>query len=147
MTEAADLEKNAKLSGVALVLPDLWTFGLSRWLNGEICEQNVSDLRVRLDYALRGMVLNIRYAVKGEKIKEIVFPATLRDAIWERFAPKWLRRRFPVHYIRHTVAALYPTVPVPGLSWNRKVFTDFEPDSNVRGRRLGLVVYEGEEEV
>ena len=43
----------------------------------------------------------------------IEYPANWIEALKERFAPEWLKRRWPVRYERWEAVALYPSLSLP----------------------------------
>ena len=75
-----------------------------------------ASLRVRqdmLEYGVRQVALELETAVYGKSHVEehlIRFPSDWLEAVKERFAPAWLRDRFPVRYtqISTSLHELYP---------------------------------------
>lgn len=66
-----------------------------------------------LDDALNAMVLNLSTFVYGEQRQITVrTPADWREAVKERFAPKWVLTRWPVKYrdIKAELFAAYPDI-------------------------------------
>lgn len=72
------------------------------------------------DWRLGGVALQIHQCIYGRKVKEIEakYPTTWWDAVKERFAPEWFKRRWPVCYthIKLTARELYPHIAMPERS-------------------------------
>lgn len=62
------------------------------------------------------LVLRVHAMVLGEKSAEpdvITYPANWLEAVKDRFTTAWLRKRWPVRYVTHTIThkITYPNVP------------------------------------
>lgn len=64
--------------------------------------------RMRVQHVIRMMV-----RVPYEPIGEFKYPATWVEAVKARFAPEWLKRRWPVRYVDLEVRAYYPKISLP----------------------------------
>jgi hypothetical protein len=61
------------------------------------------ELSSRIDYVLGGMILSLKTYVAGnqthvETIKHVRWPRDWKEALKERFAPKWYLETHPVEY-------------------------------------------------
>jgi len=54
------------------------------------------------------MLMEIRYKIYGCDIKEIKYPANWKEALKERFLPKFLKKKFVVKYTTFVVSHLLP---------------------------------------
>ena len=59
------------------------------------------------------LMVGLRQAIWGEKLEVIRYPANWLEAVKERFAPEWVKRRRPVLYREIEVRALYPRISLP----------------------------------
>jgi hypothetical protein len=71
----------------------------------------------QVDIAVRGFL----YA---ENVKEIKYPRDWWQAVKERWLPDWLRRRFPVVYVRVNIKAIYQNFRPSLPNENHALFVD-----------------------
>lgn len=76
------------------------------------------------------MCYNLHAYIFGQKLayQEVKYPANWKEAVKERFAPKWLRTRWPVRYMIHKLeaAALFPDIVLQERPYAVCVFDDTE---------------------
>lgn len=70
-----------------------------------------------IDHELEALVVALRYDVMGERVKMVEHrdPKDWRWAVYERWAPEWMKRRWPVKYLITTLEAkaIYPWMAIP----------------------------------
>lgn len=82
-----------------------------------LADMNQVEFEAHLDYQLKNIALSLEMKLAGEKLKEVKaqYPADWKEAVKERFAPKWFKERRPVKYkeIILTAHAVYPLISLP----------------------------------
>jgi hypothetical protein len=59
------------------------------------------------------ILFQLRQDIFGRTLDEIKFPANWKEAVKERFAPRWFLKRWPVRYTIYKIDELYPKMPAP----------------------------------
>jgi hypothetical protein len=65
-------------------------------------------------------VYQLKWYCPAELLREIKVPVGWVDAVKERFAPKWLLRKYPIKYAIHKFYEMYPEVSFPPNSGHKK---------------------------
>ncbi len=73
---------------------------------------NGMNIKIRrdTDYLFAREVYRFEATIAGRDLRDIVYPSDWWQAFKERWFPKWLRKRYPVQYTEHKIAALYPEI-------------------------------------
>ena len=83
----------------------------------DIDKSNV-DFMYRVDHEMKALVLKLRVLIAGRKSNEkIMFPIDWKEAVKERFAPKWYLRLRPVKYAWYEAGEFFP-----GVKWEDSSF-------------------------
>jgi hypothetical protein len=72
------------------------------------------ELTSYMDYISRGMVLRLDAFLAGENLNQIKYPTDWLESVKERWAPKWLLKKYPVKYTTYNITAYYPQMAIPG---------------------------------
>ena len=82
-------------------------------------EKPTVDTYAHLDFMSDSLCLMIKQKIWGKQLKKISvrYPCDWWQAVKERFAPKWFKRRWPVEYslTKVDVVAFYPLLAAPVL--------------------------------
>lgn len=95
------------------------TFMVQTYITQELAKDFAiaPQIHVFIDQWFDNIVLQIRQSVLSQKLDEISvrYPADWWQAVKERFAPRWFRRRWPIEWNKTTidVRAIYPKMAMP----------------------------------
>ena len=83
-------------------------FALGRVISREMAE----DIEVSsyIDFLTGDIKVKFEKDIMGRKIDLIVYPRDWKEALKERWVPKFILKRFPVKYKAHNIYALYPSL-------------------------------------
>jgi hypothetical protein len=83
----------------------------------ELAEMSNAEWKTAVEFTGQDFVLQVRAIIWGREVQrqEHRYPADWWEAVKERFAPEWFKRRWPVRYTMITLKAreLYPLVSMP----------------------------------
>jgi hypothetical protein len=86
----------------------------------EICRELIADKRLNIhifDGYIDRIILRLEAEILGKTTKEISvsYPADWWEAVKERFAPLWIKRKYPIKYktIKLTAKECYPLIAIP----------------------------------
>ena len=109
----------------SMVLLERMRWGSRRALSQKWAERvfgTLESIDVWADEMFDQIVCQIKGSVAGEWLlrEEVRYPTDWKEALKERFAPKWFIARWPIRYTVHKyeARALYPKISMPG----REVF-------------------------
>lgn len=75
------------------------------------------DISEHVNFMADDMLVRVRQDILGSKLEDvhISYPATLWDAIKDRFFPQWMLKRRPVKYKHHDIVVreLHPRLSLP----------------------------------
>lgn len=89
---------------------DLIKIGVQKIFSEAFAKEANVEIRRIFDDTYQMVVTGRLYGEKNLTEYHIKYPADWQQAVKERFAPAWFRRRYPVRYTEHhiTVDAVYP---------------------------------------
>lgn len=73
----------------------------------------VADIDCLVREYCDAVVVSFQLHVLGRKNDEIKHPLDWVEAVKERFAPKWLLKKYPVRYKTYKVMEYYPKIAIP----------------------------------
>lgn len=93
------------------------TYGLNYHLKN--IPENQKTAKVYIDDIAEGLILSLKARIYGTKrqIDYISYPANWKEAIKERFLPKWVKKIFPVKYknIKIVSRITIPDITIPKI--------------------------------
>lgn len=78
------------------------------------------------------MVMQFIVGLMGQEFNTIKYPANWKEALKDRWLPKLLRKRFPIHYKTVDIKVIYPNIKYPNEKHLIRMYEDYEYD---RGER------------
>lgn len=102
-------------------------FGIQSLITEDLlADMSQVELLSFFEHRTNEMVFSLRMTLMGQMLKEIQvsYPADWKEAIKERFAPKWFLKKYPVKYteVELTASAVYPLIALP----DEKHFVQFK---------------------
>ena len=91
-------------------------FAMQTYISTELLDDmhpEVLDSHVWLDVIAQRVVFDLRAHILSNKIHQARWPTDWKEAVKERFAPGWMKRRWPVRYETLDIYRLYPHLAVP----------------------------------
>lgn len=75
--------------------------------------ENLTEARFRLDEIIPGLILELRAQIPKLPLGEVSFPADWWQAVKERWAPVWWKKRWPVRMKKYEAVKMLPGVTLP----------------------------------
>jgi len=89
---------------------------VKRWQSQCILNNEFANWEVQVIPALESMAgaaLRLKIGFPAEVLAQYKWPKDWREAMKERFAPKWLKSRWPVKYLGIEVIECYNKISIP----------------------------------
>lgn len=112
------LKESMKESILEKVILERFKYSIQHYVPEEyMMDSSHFQIASYVDKVTRNMVITVSAHVFGQRLDEVVMqsPANWKEAIKERFAPKWFLKMWPVKYreFRLEPRVLYPQIKMP----------------------------------
>lgn len=99
----------AKQIGAEKIAMKMVDYHVKREIDGSIANLSL-DL---IEYTAKDMALHMKARVATDTVKKLKYPKDWREAVKERWFPKWLLQKYPVKYDYIQADVLYPLIAIP----------------------------------
>ena len=107
-------------SDITTIDLEKFTYSCEKIISQELLEDFAISPKVQLSpfvsFVTDDIIIRVRQDILGETLKTIKYPSNWKEAIKDRFAPDWIKDRWPVRYIIYELRAFYPKVSLPDQS-------------------------------